>query len=348
MAASPALQEFFDTDGKAIIALRDGSGSLSNPQQLIGLPLASGVATAAVSSPAEVVVTGDPTLGDAVARTLVRTQSYLNSLEEENATLKRIVEIGISLGKGPVGALGSYALDQAVSDVMKRTGLDQKAAQMAVWLGSNGLAILSTSNRVEEEAHAAQEPSEATTLTQAGVTILGVGSVAKALNKTPSAKVTVEQEIPDAILEPTSPSGLPAPSATGSARRLEAGVVSHDGSLPRIDAGQTWLRGTDGNAGRVPAQIAEKLNGRSFRNFREFRSEFWKAAASDPVLSAQFSPSNRTLMSQGLAPFVVPNQRLGKNRRYELDHNQPVAKGGNIYDLNNIIVRTPLNHLKGK
>lgn len=53
-------------------------------------------------------------------------------------------------------------------------------------------------------------------------------------------------------------------------------------------------------------------------------------------------------MSQGLAPFVVPNQRLEKNRRYELDHNQPVAKGGNIYDLNNIIVRTPLNHLKGK
>ena len=124
------------------------------------------------------------TLGVAVAGTLVRTQSYLDRLEEENATLKRIVEVGISLRKGPVGALGSYALDQAVSNVMKKTGLDQKAAQMAVWLGTNGLAILSTSDPKEEEAHAAQEPAEATTLTQAGVTILGVGSVAAALRRT--------------------------------------------------------------------------------------------------------------------------------------------------------------------
>ncbi len=184
VAASLALREFFYTDGKAIVALRDGSGSLNDPKQLIGLPLAGGVAAADVGTLTEIVVKGTPTLGDAVAGTLVRTQSYLDRLEEENATLKRIVEVGISLGKGPVGALGSYALDQAVSNVMKKTGLDQKAAQMAVWLGSNGLAILSTSDPKEEEAHAAQEPAEATTLTQAGVTILGVGSVAAALRRT--------------------------------------------------------------------------------------------------------------------------------------------------------------------
>lgn len=63
------------------------------------------------------------------AADLVRTQSCLHRLEEENATLKRIVEVGISLGKGPVGALGRYALDQAVSNVMHKTGLDQVAAQ---------------------------------------------------------------------------------------------------------------------------------------------------------------------------------------------------------------------------
>ena len=346
VAASPALQEFFDTDGKAIIALRDGSGSLSSPQQLIGLPLASGVATAAVSSPAEVVVTGDPTLGDAVARTLVRTQSYLNRLEEENATLKRIVEVGISLGKGPVGALGSFALDQAVSNVMQKTGLDQKAAQFAVWLGTNGLSILSTSDLNEEEAAAARNPAEASTLTRAGVSILGVTSVTKALRSTKSIDGTMAGDAAD--LNASNPIGLPKPSSSGSARRLEPGVASHGGGLPTIRDGEAWLRGSAGNAAKIPQQIADKLAGQKFSDFNQFRAAFWKAAADDPAISKQFNVMNVRRMKSGRAPFAISDQQVGGRATYELDHMQPVAKGGNIYDMNNLIIRTPLNHIRGK
>ncbi len=53
-------------------------------------------------------------------------------------------------------------------------------------------------------------------------------------------------------------------------------------------------------------------------------------------------------MKKGNAPFVRKAQQLGKRQRYELDHNHEIQYGGGVYDMNNIIVRTPLNHVKGK
>ena len=67
---------------------------------------------------------------------------------------------------------------------------------------------------------------------------------------------------------------LPSPTAVGSARRAEPGVASHGGSLPTIGQGDTWLRGTSGNAGRVPSQVADQLSGQEFRNFDHFSVDF--------------------------------------------------------------------------
>ncbi|WP_152610784.1 hypothetical protein [Ruegeria sp. ANG-R] len=141
---------------------------------------------------------------------------------------------------------------------------------------------------------------------------------------------------------------LPRPTSVGSARRAEPGVAPHGGSLPTIGQGDTWLRGSNGNAGRVPSQVAEQLSGQEFRNFDHFRQEFWKAAANDPVLSSQFTPANRALMRDGLAPFAPRTQQKGGRVKYELDHNQELQNGGNVYDMNNIVIRTPLNHIAGK
>nr|WP_246807202.1 hypothetical protein [Ensifer sp. ENS05] len=69
-----------------------------------------------------------------------------------------------------------------------------------------------------------------------------------------------------------------------SLRRSEPGVASHGGSLPRIADGQAWLRGTAGNAGKVPAQVAEKLAGRNFKSFDDFREAFWTTVSEDAVL----------------------------------------------------------------
>ena len=126
--------------------------------------------------------------------------------------------------------------------------------------------------------------------------------------------------------------------------RARSGVASQ-AQLPIISDGAQWLRGTEANAGRVPGQIAEKLAGREFESFDAFRQAFWKEVAKDPVLGGQFKGSDVSRMQLGLAPEASPNQRVGGRTVYELDHSKPISEGGGVYDLNNLIVRTPLSHV---
>ncbi len=137
-------------------------------------------------------------------------------------------------------------------------------------------------------------------------------------------------------------------SVTPGNPRYLPGTASNGPGLPRISEGEQWLRGSDGNAGRVPAQIAEKLQGRTFRDFDEFRSAFWIEVSLDPILSPQFSVGNRALMARGNAPVAVKGQQVGGRFVYEIDHVKEIQDGGNVYDMNNLIIRTPLNHIRGK
>jgi filamentous hemagglutinin len=126
----------------------------------------------------------------------------------------------------------------------------------------------------------------------------------------------------------------------------EARRSPHGSDLPRINEGDRWLRGTDGNAGKVPAQIAEKLSGRQFKDFNESREAFWKEVAADPVLSKQFGNSDRYLMKNGRPPVAVKGQQVGGRKRYELDHVIEIQNGGGVYDMDNIVIKTPYNHIK--
>lgn len=71
---------------------------------------------------------------------------------------------------------------------------------------------------------------------------------------------------------------------------------------------------------------------------------FWKEMANDPAVARNFNPSNLTLMKEGKAPIAPQSQHNGNNKRYELDHNIEIRDGGTIYNLDNIIIRTPKNH----
>lgn len=71
------------------------------------------------------------------------------------------------------------------------------------------------------------------------------------------------------------------------------------------------MRGTQGNIGLIPQEVADKLSGRSFNNFNEFRSAFWKEIA---------------------------------NSSYVLHHKTPIHAGGGVYDLNNLVIVTPRMH----
>src|SRR5262249_11055587 len=97
----------------------------------------------------------------------------------------------------------------------------------------------------------------------------------------------------------TPPRTTPRPSSTppqGSARvRRSSPGAAHGGqALPRV-AGRRWLRGTHGNAGRIPGEVAEALRGRRFKNFDGLRRAIWKRIAADPELRKAFAFDDRNL-----------------------------------------------------
>ena len=125
------------------------------------------------------------------------------------------------------------------------------------------------------------------------------------------------------------------------ARALE-GTAEGGKSLSRITG--RWLRGTAGNAGLIPGQVAEKLRGRTFRDFDDFRQTLWKEVAKDAKLAEQFGAPNVGRMKRGLAPIAHSSQHLGDKKSYILHHRTPIQEGGGVFDLDNIVVVTPRMH----
>ncbi|UWE13589.1 RHS repeat-associated core domain-containing protein [Actinacidiphila bryophytorum] len=146
-------------------------------------------------------------------------------------------------------------------------------------------------------------------------------------------------------LEWVDPLGLQlclAAAVKATVLRNSPGAVTGGSRL--ADVSGQWLKGSAGNAGRIPGQIARALQGREFKSFDDFREAFWEEVSKDPTLAPQFSPSNQTLMSQGKAPFVTDEQAVGGNKRYVLHHVTPIQHGGGVYDLDNLVVVTPQYH----
>ena len=121
--------------------------------------------------------------------------------------------------------------------------------------------------------------------------------------------------------------------------RNSSGVVtgSGNGSVSRM------MRGTQGNIGLIPQEVADKLSGRSFNNFNEFRSAFWKEVANS-TYAKEFSSGNIGRMQKGLAPRVLDTQQYGGALSYVLHHKKPIYDGGGVYDLDNIVIVTPRMH----
>lgn len=124
--------------------------------------------------------------------------------------------------------------------------------------------------------------------------------------------------------------------------RNEPGVVTGRGQ----DVTGIWLAGASKELGApVPTQIADKLRGREFSSFDAFRGSFWVEVANDPELAGQFSPQNITRMKDGLSPATRRQDIVGRRRVFELHHVEHIAEGGAVYDVDNLRVNTPKNHI---
>lgn len=107
-----------------------------------------------------------------------------------------------------------------------------------------------------------------------------------------------------------------------------------------------WLAGASSGLGvPIPTRIADKLRDRTFSSFDSFRGAFWEAVADDPELANQFTEQNINRMREGSAPKARQRDIVGKRASFELHHVEWVSKGGEVYDVDNLRVNTPKNHI---
>ncbi|WP_079392129.1 S-type pyocin domain-containing protein [Pseudomonas aeruginosa] len=124
--------------------------------------------------------------------------------------------------------------------------------------------------------------------------------------------------------------------------RHEPGVVTGVGE----DVLGIWLAGASEGVGvPIPTRIADELRGRSFNSFDSFRRAFWTAVSKDADLRSQFRPVNQKLLDKGYSPFTREADRVGGREKYELHHDEEVAMGGKVYDVDNLTVVTPRRHI---
>ncbi|KQZ82552.1 S-type pyocin domain-containing protein [Pseudomonas sp. Root562] len=136
-------------------------------------------------------------------------------------------------------------------------------------------------------------------------------------------------------------SGIPPIFTMFRDRRGEPGVANGYGEpLSGI-----WLGpASQGDGAVIPNQIADKLRGQNFPNFRAFREALWKAVASDPDVATQFRAHNIKAMINGKAPSAREDDHLGDKVKFELHHIKLISEGGAVYDIDNIRVVTPKRH----
>lgn len=138
-------------------------------------------------------------------------------------------------------------------------------------------------------------------------------------------------------------SGMPPVYTMFRDRRNEPGVASGFGQ--KISG--TWLSSASQREGTpIPSQIADQLRGRQFKTFRAFRETFWKAVANDPFLIAQFTLFNKFDIRNGLSPSAPPSEQVGRRTKFEIHHVTLISEGGSVYDIDNLRLLTPKQHIE--
>ncbi|MBU5220697.1 WXG100 family type VII secretion target [Bacillus albus] len=130
---------------------------------------------------------------------------------------------------------------------------------------------------------------------------------------------------------------------SSAVKRKTPGTVTSSYNLKRSLGTQKKLMYNDGAIGIIPQEVREKLVGREFKSFDDFREEFWKTL-SDSSYAKEFSSMNIKLMKQGKAPYSPRAEHYGNHNKYILHHKQPIDKGGDVYNLDNLIIVSPKMH----
>lgn len=94
----------------------------------------------------------------------------------------------------------------------------------------------------------------------------------------------------------------------------------------------------------IPASVAQRLRGRVFSKFSEFRRAFWIEVSQDEGLKAQFTDLDLAAMRGGNGPSLGAAGPSGTSAPFELYHVDPVSEDGDAYDMDNMSVMTDAQH----
>ncbi|CAN2254614.1 toxin YxiD [Bacillus vallismortis] len=106
---------------------------------------------------------------------------------------------------------------------------------------------------------------------------------------------------------------------------------------------QERLMYNKGKLGVIPQEVRKQLLGKEFKSFDEFRKEFWKSVANTEYAN-EFNKNNIARMKNGNSPIAPRKEHYGKHKSYILHHKQPIDKGGDVYNLDNLIITSPKMH----
>jgi len=136
---------------------------------------------------------------------------------------------------------------------------------------------------------------------------------------------------------------LPSPDVLFLDRRDDPGVATGFGKAVT----GVWLGEAARTVGAsIPVQIADQLRGKEFANFHRFREAFWRAVAADGELRKQFTNANLKEMNNGSAPYPSRLDQVGGRRKFEIHHEHEIAKGGAVYDMENLRIMTARRHIE--
>lgn len=125
--------------------------------------------------------------------------------------------------------------------------------------------------------------------------------------------------------------------------RYAPGVVSGAGE----DVSGIWLdHASSGMGAPIPTAVVDILRGRTYSRFDSFRRAFWREVSRVPELADQFAHDSFIKAQKGNAPSVKLSQYAGKRSRFELHHITRIIDGGAVYDVDNLRVNTPKNHIE--
>ncbi|HLV77593.1 MAG TPA: hypothetical protein VKY53_06705, partial [Marinobacter sp.] len=130
-----------------------------------------------------------------------------------------------------------------------------------------------------------------------------------------------------------APATVTSPGTTGL-RPLS--LVS--GSAMRLTNG--WAM-----AARMGASVMSTAASTVLLAFWPSKLAFWVEVSADEGMRSQFSPANVNRMRKGRAPRAPMIHTVGGRRSFELHHLNEVRNGGGIYELDNLRVNTPKNHI---